>query len=162
MFWIILLLHTMLLKISLKFDDFISRRLVPFFNINNIPSLFYFFYYLFPVKEMVKRPYETRSDSFYFVNNELVMHNKADYAYDGWMEVIVGGGWSSLPHYTIYFEYVVPKTSEHFERWVLLLFFWLFLFFAHKESVDSRDFSPTLQFNSIVQFMNQFFYQGVS
>jgi len=35
------------------------------------------------IKEMVKRPYETRSDSFYFVNNVLVMHNKADYAYDG-------------------------------------------------------------------------------
>ncbi|XP_066928009.1 protein unc-119 homolog B-like [Clytia hemisphaerica] len=35
------------------------------------------------IKDMVDHPYETRSDSFYFVNNELVMHNKADYAYDG-------------------------------------------------------------------------------
>lgn len=35
------------------------------------------------IKDMVQRPYETKSDSFYFVNNELVMHNKADYAYDG-------------------------------------------------------------------------------
>lgn len=35
------------------------------------------------IKEMVERPYETKSDSFYFVNNELIMHNKADYAYDG-------------------------------------------------------------------------------
>ena len=32
---------------------------------------------------MVESPYETKSDSFYFVNNELIMHNKADYAYDG-------------------------------------------------------------------------------
>lgn len=38
---------------------------------------------LFLVNEMVAAPYETKSDSFYFVNNELVMHNKADYAYDG-------------------------------------------------------------------------------
>ena len=27
------------------------------------------------------REYETKSDSFYFVNDELVMHNKAEYAY---------------------------------------------------------------------------------
>lgn len=32
---------------------------------------------------MVECPYETRSDSFYFVDNRLVMHNKADYAYNG-------------------------------------------------------------------------------
>ena len=35
------------------------------------------------LEDMVKSPYETRSDSFYFVNNKLIMHNKADYAYDG-------------------------------------------------------------------------------
>lgn len=35
------------------------------------------------IAEMVRAPYETKSDSFYFVNDELVMHNKADYAYDG-------------------------------------------------------------------------------
>ncbi|KAF7209026.1 protein unc-119 homolog B [Nothobranchius furzeri] len=35
------------------------------------------------VCQMVDRPYETRSDSFYFVDNRLVMHNKADYAYNG-------------------------------------------------------------------------------
>ncbi|XP_065663381.1 protein unc-119 homolog B [Hydra vulgaris] len=35
------------------------------------------------IDEIVSSPYETRSDSFYFVNNRLVMHNKADYAYDG-------------------------------------------------------------------------------
>ncbi|XP_065116157.2 protein unc-119 homolog B [Paramisgurnus dabryanus] len=32
---------------------------------------------------MIERPYETRSDSFYFVDNKLIMHNKADYAYNG-------------------------------------------------------------------------------
>ncbi|CAB3401682.1 unnamed protein product [Caenorhabditis bovis] len=35
------------------------------------------------MEEMISNPYETRSDSFYFVDNKLVMHNKADYAYDG-------------------------------------------------------------------------------
>jgi hypothetical protein len=30
---------------------------------------------------MVANPYETVSDSFYFVGDELVMHNKAFYAY---------------------------------------------------------------------------------
>ncbi|XP_071349614.1 protein unc-119 homolog B-like [Trachinotus anak] len=35
------------------------------------------------VRQMVEHPYETRSDSFYFVENRLVMHNKADYAYNG-------------------------------------------------------------------------------
>ncbi|KAK6636537.1 hypothetical protein RUM43_010199 [Polyplax serrata] len=35
------------------------------------------------VKEMISHPFETRSDSFYFVDEKLVMHNKADYAYDG-------------------------------------------------------------------------------
>ncbi|XP_068598575.1 protein unc-119 homolog B-like [Brachionichthys hirsutus] len=35
------------------------------------------------VHQMVACPYETRSDSFYFVENRLVMHNKADYAYNG-------------------------------------------------------------------------------
>lgn len=38
---------------------------------------------LFAVAEMINSPFETRSDSFYFVDNSLVMHNKADYAYDG-------------------------------------------------------------------------------
>jgi len=35
------------------------------------------------ISEMVAAPYETKSDSFYFVNDHLIMHNKADYAYDG-------------------------------------------------------------------------------
>ncbi|KAI1292020.1 Uncharacterized protein HDE_07136 [Halotydeus destructor] len=33
--------------------------------------------------EMVNNPFETKSDSFYFVDNKLVMHNKAEYAYNG-------------------------------------------------------------------------------
>jgi len=35
------------------------------------------------IADMVRNPYETRSDSFYFVEDRLIMHNKADYAYDG-------------------------------------------------------------------------------
>lgn len=35
------------------------------------------------VSEMIANPFETRSDSFYFVDNQLVMHNKADYAFNG-------------------------------------------------------------------------------
>ncbi|CAJ0958221.1 unnamed protein product [Ranitomeya imitator] len=35
------------------------------------------------VREMIIHPYETQSDSFYFVDNKLVMHNKADYSYSG-------------------------------------------------------------------------------
>ncbi|PAA85688.1 hypothetical protein BOX15_Mlig026355g1 [Macrostomum lignano] len=35
------------------------------------------------VKEMIDNPFETKSDSFYFVNDRLVMHNKADYGYNG-------------------------------------------------------------------------------
>lgn len=32
---------------------------------------------------MIANPFDTRSDSFYFVDDRLIMHNKADYAYDG-------------------------------------------------------------------------------
>ena len=31
--------------------------------------------------EMKRNPYEAKSDSFYFVDGELVMHNKAEYSY---------------------------------------------------------------------------------
>lgn len=34
-------------------------------------------------QQMTACPYETRSDSFYFVEDKLIMHNKADYAYTG-------------------------------------------------------------------------------
>jgi hypothetical protein len=33
------------------------------------------------VKLMIENPYETKSDSFYFVGDDLIMHNKAEYAY---------------------------------------------------------------------------------
>jgi len=33
------------------------------------------------IQKMRDNPYETQSDSFYFVNDVLVMHNKAKYAY---------------------------------------------------------------------------------
>ena len=39
--------------------------------------------FYFAVQEMIQSPFETKSDSFYFVDDKLVMHNKADYAYDG-------------------------------------------------------------------------------
>lgn len=35
------------------------------------------------VQEMIDNPFETKSDSFYFVDNKMIMHNKADYAYNG-------------------------------------------------------------------------------
>jgi hypothetical protein len=41
---------------------------------------------LFAVNEMISHPFETRSDSFYFVDDRLIMHNKADYAYDGGLQ----------------------------------------------------------------------------
>ena len=31
--------------------------------------------------EMIAQPWETKSDSFYFVENKLIMHNKAEYNY---------------------------------------------------------------------------------
>ncbi|CAI4230429.1 unnamed protein product [Auanema sp. JU1783] len=34
------------------------------------------------VQEMIENPCCTRSDSFYFVDDKLIMHNKADYSYD--------------------------------------------------------------------------------
>merc|ERR1712196_318932 len=33
------------------------------------------------LQDMIANPYETKSDSFYFVGDELIMHNKAEYAY---------------------------------------------------------------------------------
>lgn len=33
------------------------------------------------ISDMISHPYETLSDSFYFVGRQLVMHNKASYAY---------------------------------------------------------------------------------
>ena len=30
---------------------------------------------------MIENPYETKSDSFYFVDDKLVMHHKSEYVY---------------------------------------------------------------------------------
>ena len=35
---------------------------------------------------MVECPYETQSDSFYFVDDKLIMHNKAYFSYRGGLE----------------------------------------------------------------------------
>lgn len=34
------------------------------------------------VRQMIANPFETKSDSFYFVDGKLIMHNKADYSYN--------------------------------------------------------------------------------
>lgn len=34
------------------------------------------------VDEMISLPYATKSDTFYFVENKLIMHNKAEYSYN--------------------------------------------------------------------------------
>lgn len=82
-------------------NDFISIKLHSLDNIKSILTLVggVFLLLLFPfslprhifhqhthtfvVNEMIANPFETRSDSFYFVDDSLVMHNKADYAYNG-------------------------------------------------------------------------------
>ena len=38
-----------------------------------------FFFSIDLVGEMIENPFETKSDSFYFVNGSLIMHNKASY-----------------------------------------------------------------------------------
>ncbi|XP_008288458.1 protein unc-119 homolog B-A-like [Stegastes partitus] len=38
------------------------------------------------VEEMIGNPFETRSDSFYFVNNKLIMHHKAEYSFTAGMD----------------------------------------------------------------------------
>lgn len=39
------------------------------------------------MKEMVKSPWETKSDSFYFVENKLIMHHKALYDYSPFEDI---------------------------------------------------------------------------
>ncbi|KAI0221807.1 hypothetical protein LSAT2_026925 [Lamellibrachia satsuma] len=67
----------------LKCFDFEFGFCIP--NSKNTVEHIYEFPHLEPteIQEMIECPYETRSDSFYFVDDQLVMHNKADYAYDG-------------------------------------------------------------------------------
>lgn len=33
---------------------------------------------------MINNPFLTKSDSFYFVDDKLIMHNKADYAFNAY------------------------------------------------------------------------------
>lgn len=66
----------------LKSFDFEFGFVIP--NSRNTMEHIYNFPEIEPelITEMIERPFETRSDSFYFVDGQLVMHNKADYAYD--------------------------------------------------------------------------------
>ncbi|XP_035690900.1 LOW QUALITY PROTEIN: protein unc-119 homolog B-like [Branchiostoma floridae] len=67
----------------LKSFDFNFGFCIP--NSKNTCEHIYEFPELAPdqIQEMIDHPYETKSDSFYFVDNNLIMHNKADYAYNG-------------------------------------------------------------------------------
>ncbi|XP_026871507.2 protein unc-119 [Electrophorus electricus] len=38
------------------------------------------------IEEMIAHPFETCSDSFYFVNNKLIMHHKAEYSFSEGMD----------------------------------------------------------------------------
>ena len=38
-------------------------------------------------EEMIAAPWQTKSDSFYFVDNKLIMHNKAEYNYSPLSEI---------------------------------------------------------------------------
>jgi hypothetical protein len=60
------------------FDSKQSNLIFPFFLLIEKISLHIFFL----VKEMIEYPNETKSDSFYFVDNQLIMHKKAVYAFD--------------------------------------------------------------------------------
>lgn len=53
------------------------------------------------VRQMVANPFETKSDSFYFVDKKLVMHNKADYSYnnksrDNWHDNEKNQHWKNI------------------------------------------------------------------
>ncbi|XP_077995371.1 protein unc-119 homolog B-like isoform X2 [Glandiceps talaboti] len=67
----------------LKSFDFNFGFCIP--NSKNTCEHIYEFPELTPdeVQDMIDNPFDTRSDSFYFVDNKLIMHNKADYAYNG-------------------------------------------------------------------------------
>ena len=62
-----------------EFESKQSRRLL-FVSFNSTDIFFFFAFTL--VKDMIEHPYETKSDSFYFVDNQLIMHKKATYAFD--------------------------------------------------------------------------------
>ncbi|XP_056309681.1 protein unc-119 homolog B-A [Danio aesculapii] len=39
------------------------------------------------IEEMISHPFETRSDSFYFANNTLIMHHKAEYSFSQGLQI---------------------------------------------------------------------------
>uniref|UniRef100_A0A673GZX2 Protein unc-119 homolog B-B-like n=1 Tax=Sinocyclocheilus rhinocerous TaxID=307959 RepID=A0A673GZX2_9TELE len=39
------------------------------------------------IEDMISHPFETRSDSFYFANNTLIMHHKAEYSFSQGLEL---------------------------------------------------------------------------
>lgn len=67
----------------LKSFDFNFGFCIP--NSKNTCEHIYEFPKLTPaeMQDMIDHPYKTKSDSFYFVDDKLIMHNKADYAYNG-------------------------------------------------------------------------------
>jgi len=67
----------------LKTFDFEFGFCIP--NSKNTCEHVYEFPSLMPeiMEDMINHPFETRSDSYYFVDDRLIMHNKADYAYNG-------------------------------------------------------------------------------
>ena len=68
-------------------------------------------FFFVSAQEMIDSPFDTKSDSFYFVDNKLIMHNKADYAYNGGL----GSMWFML-HTPLksrrYAVLVSPQTSS--------------------------------------------------
>lgn len=37
---------------------------------------------VFAVEAMIENPFETQSDTFYFVGDKMIIHNKAEYKYE--------------------------------------------------------------------------------
>ena len=57
-----------------------------FFTFSLVNSFIFFVFYIL-VSEMIETPFETKSDSFYFVDGSLIMHNKASYKVSRWARV---------------------------------------------------------------------------
>lgn len=65
---------------------------------------------------MIAHPFETKSDSFYFVDDELIMHNKASYKY------VPEDTAQAKKSYEVWFLGVLKRTGlECVERDVCLL-----------------------------------------
>ena len=89
------------------------------------------------VRQMVAHPFETKSDSFYFVDGKLIMHNKADYSYNNtkanW---ITPNDQKNLRkshlwcHHKLVMLYVLSSksiTNQTFHQRILqCIFYWLF------------------------------------